>query len=372
MNVSFKGMQNVGAFRVNHWINPTIHRDKLLIQLNNNGKNKDLDDFQEVLDAFPNGQKSDSLDLEFNTAENGNYEIFVNSKPFYKFSEFSDDWKIKPSNIDEKKWSIFKKITRLLDRIANKEESIPLDDDYLQSEDSFEKFKNIYIDRPETGYQNYVAKNDVKFNRFVDAAHSKEETSKMAKEASVELKNRISEQMANPKHFIKGIQSHGGYTIANSYHKTSRLILELSDEKIEAFGDSLYGYINSKSPNKLIIDRSIWKDNKEVDFAINGEKIKFAEENFPLFANLKKLTAEIDQSDKELELPEYYLTDKSYDELSIGFKPGMAKAMHKTDEEVKKREGLEFKMAESSDDLKDIARLMSKSIDRKMKAYLES
>lgn len=372
MNVSFKGIQNIGAFRVNNWIDPTIHRDKLVLQLNNDGQNNDLDDFQEILDAFPNKQKSDSLELEFNSAENGNYEISLNSKPFYKFSKFSDEWRMKTENLETKKWDMIKQITGLLERIAKKDEPMPLEKEYLQSEDSFENFKEIYLQRPETGYQSFVAKDDEKFNRFVNSAHSPEETSEMAKTAFIDLKNNIKEQATNPKDFIKGIKSHGGFTLANNYHKNSRLILELSDEKLEMFGDSLNDYTNPKSPNSIIIDRSLWKDNKEVDFAINGEKIEFVEENFQIYAALQKLTTEIDQSDKELELPEYYLTDKSFDELSTGFKPGMAKAMYKTDDAVKQREGLEFKLAESSDDAKDIARLMSKTIDRKMKAYLDS
>ena len=71
-------MQNVGGFTVNEWKNPQAYTDKLVIQLNNKGEHKDLEDFQDVLKAFPDKSDSDCLDFEFKSAQNGNLQLFLN------------------------------------------------------------------------------------------------------------------------------------------------------------------------------------------------------------------------------------------------------------------------------------------------------
>lgn len=161
MNVSFTGIQNVGAARFHNGNNivPTHAADILMkkndyiedynfimnrisLELTNQGK-KDLSKFKEVFTQFPN--KYSNNFLKFDIVRLKKDENYISdteklSNPVQSLFFLNS----KQIEMKDKNLGLFSKISVLLKRIAGKEE-IPLNDDYIGSYDQTTNFyDNLY------------------------------------------------------------------------------------------------------------------------------------------------------------------------------------------------------------------------------------
>lgn len=361
MNVTFKGLQNVGAYERFNTKNEDINTSRLIMQLNNKGENKDLDDFKDILKVFPDANKRDVLNLSFNNTANGNYEIYINSRPFYKFSKFAEDWVLKNEKMEKDKWKTFNKILRLLDRISKGKEEFPLSQDYLTSEDCSEAFKK-YINFP----------SEADYNKFIHLAHSKTAPINVASKASMEIKANLDNHMANIKYFTRDVEKIAGCEYDDKKANVMKLVMTIPNKDIGKYKDLLEKFEPETAGNIIKIDKKYDKKTCETTFYVNGIKLNVNRENLPFFATIAQLTTKIANSNHDVPFSFDHLNAKEIDEISTGKENEMLNRYFQMSDDEQYEDGFEFDMLRTSDEVKDVARMISKSIDKKMKHYINS
>lgn len=146
MNVSFTGLQNIGAasninaFRDNIFKGEPEIMNRLVVQLTDIGT-KDLQEFQTVLKKFPDLKtKNNFLRIDMHSKSNVEeiINLLNNPKTVAKNLNLSGDifeLNGKPIDLYEDA-SVFSKIVKLVKRIVNEKEEFPISKDYLESEDA--------------------------------------------------------------------------------------------------------------------------------------------------------------------------------------------------------------------------------------------
>lgn len=145
MNVSFTGLQNIGAasninaFRDNIFKGEPEIMNRLVVQLTNIGT-KDLQEFQEVLKKFPDKKTNNNflrIDMHSKSNIEEIKELLMNPEGLNESSSAKGDiFELNEKPLDfYQDASVFSKIAKLINRIVKDKEEFPLSKGYLESED---------------------------------------------------------------------------------------------------------------------------------------------------------------------------------------------------------------------------------------------
>lgn len=125
MNVSFTGIQNVGAwgFRFSRDLPPDTRR--FVCQLTDVGT-KDLSEFKDVFEKFPDPLNKGFLRFDVLQPEASKGTFFMLNH--------------EPLELEDKTLPIFEKFSKLFAKIANSQEKLLVQDEYINSNESFDNF----------------------------------------------------------------------------------------------------------------------------------------------------------------------------------------------------------------------------------------
>jgi len=367
MDVNFTGMQNLCAYRTYH-ANPLCHTDRVIITLNNKGASKDLKNFATVLKEFPNKYDYNVLDFKFKKAENGTYGIFLNSKPFFKFSKFADDWVMKTKELDKNKWHILERTKDLIERISDGNESFAFYSDYLKGKNVPKIFKDVFLS----------SSLNTDSHAFIEKAHSNERVSTVTTAIVKEMKeNMFSDWLLKPRIFIDDIKSVAGFGGETGDDADfSRLIITPTKnnfKKIQAqlkLSDDDFNFPIEKDKlvkKKMIVidmcyeplldpEDQLGFDLNLTDFGLNEEK------NLPTAAGLSELLKMIATTKKELPFPRDYLTKRSYNAISEDMMDKGTLQNIVTNQD-------DYYMIDSSNGAKIVAGRMAEVLDQKINEF---
>lgn len=123
MDVSFTGIQNVGAWGVSLVRNTTPETQRFVCQLTDTGT-KDLSKFKDVFEKFPDPLNKGFLRFDLLKPAGTDETFFtLNNKPLVT---------------EDETLSVFQKLSKLFSKIANSEEKMLVQDEYLKSNESLE------------------------------------------------------------------------------------------------------------------------------------------------------------------------------------------------------------------------------------------
>lgn len=334
MNITFKGMQNVGAYFDNR--KKDKHLDRIAIQLNNEGANQDLDDFKEFLEKHPSVNRSNFIDIEFVTSpdqvdsDQTNYDVFVNSI------------KLKFEN---KNLPVFAKINNLLKRIASGKEEIPIAEHYLTSKTCHDRFYSRVADRR-------VAEQF----KFIEEIHEPDFVKSMANSISKSFTNAIDDYCNGDRiEYLDDFKSISGFNYGNDDFELKRIFIELNS------GDSnKYKHLTEEFPlpydqNNLVLDFKKDKGGSNPKIYLNNYRLNIEDENFNTFRDITKLLKMVSSTEKQLPLPKNYLSTEHLDMMTEGrFDLGEIDYWFAMPEEFREDNGITLKVAENRDETKEL------------------
>lgn len=349
MNINFTGMQNVAA--IQH-INSNERTNRIAIQLNNEGE-QDLDNFKQVLKKYPDFTNSGFLDLEIKTTPNRRYsgssftDVYVNSKKL---------------EMNDENLPVFSKINNLLKRLAKGEEKTPVSEEYLKSEDCFDKFSSI---APNASH--------AEEKMLIEYLHKPRSVRTAANDDQKILVKILNDYcMSEPKTIFSGVKSVCGFSFSKADEEFDRLCLELNDEDKKVFDEYLYRDYHGNKYKDLNVDLVYDPAFAQSNIRLNGNVLIADEETIPMFQKLAELTSKISQTKEELPFPDNYMSSLSFNTISHGkFKSGVLENLHNMSDKEKEEMEMKFKVVKTDDEAKLVASKILKSVEDEVLWYFE-
>lgn len=336
MNISFKGMQNVGAyFDKNKEKNKRL--DRIAIQLNNEGEHQDLDDFREILKDYPSFRRSNFLDMEFKTSLDSRnqdqikYDVYINSERL---------------RFENKNLPVFAQINNLLKRIVSGNEEIPTTERYLSGKDCHDRFYSQVADRP--------IKEQFK---FINEIHEPDFVKSMANKISKSLTSALDDFCYDrlPQYF-DDVKTISGFSYENKDYELKRIYMELNDGDLNRYKYLIDEFPFKDDKNCLTIDLKKEKDSSELKIYLNNYKINPEEDNFDTFRDINNLLKKISATKKYIPFPENYTGRDHMDDMTEGwFQPRYLYKWYNEDEDCREGKGIRIDVAENKADMQQLA-----------------
>ena len=352
MNVTFKGMQNVGCYFKQYNNDPENRKERLAIQLNNKGT-KDLDEFKDVLETHPGFQESDFLDMDFRSYPNrlNPYrqitDVFINSKPL---------------ELSNKNIPIFVKINNLLKRISKGEE-IPTTENYIQSDACTERFNSETYGKHR---ENQIA--------HLSNIHYEGNARTGSKEISKKLTSVIKDFCESDIDPFTDIKSVCGFSFDGKLESIDRIQLDLKPEDSKIFKDFLDQYLpisNIEGHFPVTIDVYRCPGLKKPIISINQIPVEMKNENFPMLRKISELLNKISDTKNEIQFPRDYLSPESFNEMSKEFLiDDYLENLYILPEDKREERGVALTVITSNSEAKEIAQKIDTAVKKEILATL--
>lgn len=351
MDVSFKGVKNV-------YVDSSViskvrnySQDMIGLYLTNDGKHRDLDNFSEILDAYGFHSKRDFVDFKIVNTEEASTSVFLNNKPFFKFSKFSKEWNMPYENLNKNKWKNFQLFFDLIKRVANENEPKILEDSYLNN--IFKQLNHFNENIKSVLVQEFLAK----CNKVHIEEHMKKIVGNLNKSLDDYLESDV--KTFNPK-----IKEAFGMVFSSDQTESRNLYLSLESHEMKDLNEILTAHNYEKKGDYLNLILASDKASNEKTLMLNGKPIKLDETEF-----LEKLVNKISSYTKNkdsISLPYEYLDSTSMGKLynHPEVSRGVSSAYYLCSDEKLAESGCKIEVLKNSNDIRDLIDEFSKHFKR--------